>query len=147
MKMLIYWKSNLKCFDIYRDYEFESNHRILWEKNNQNPELHLNNKISKQKIHKELFKTPEPLVPIEENLFYPEFNFDITNQSWRLMNLDFLEDKESSKENINDFHSFHIEENESIDHQQNKYPSFHDFESINYGIEEKLYSQEDSYDL
>ncbi len=81
MKTLTRLKSNFCNSDFRRNFDSDCKQRVLWERSDQNPDLVINAKKEKLKIHKELFKTPEPLVPIEENLFYPEFNFDITNQS------------------------------------------------------------------
>lgn len=104
-----------------------------------------------------LFNTPEPIIPPEECLLDSDFDAFHSIRSDKPVGADYLGDKERLSEISDDPLPFNIEDDDSFDVQAGinrnfemskaRFPSFQDFRSEGFELEEKLYPQNDSFHL
>jgi hypothetical protein len=98
-------------------------------------------------VHKGLFNTPAPVIPLEDMLFEPN--------AVKLPQLHYSVDDDSLKDNFSEIIQFEIENEgdfnpeaqmpQNLDLEKREFPSFQEFNSEEYDLEQKLYSHENSF--
>lgn len=133
---------------LYRELDKENQPNTQWNRSDQNVDLQCLPKRDRTTAQKK-FNTPEPVIPNEECLLYPSLNFDHDNCTLKPLNLDFFDEEERSKEDLDGCLQFQMESDEPVDLPvlKEKYPSFQGYESFDYDMGVKLFSQEESFNL
>lgn len=139
-----------------RPINIDNKPNILWERSENIYDSNFLRKRSKYPVHKGLYNTPEPMIPPEDCLLDPDFEALRSYRSIKPIHLSDLYDREGIKENISEYIPFEMEKDEfnpesnpdrNLELEKREFPSFHSFHSEDYRLEEKLYSQEDSFPL